>query len=150
MPSGEALALFERLQDERFLLCAHAAQRGSGRRLPRVGIVERPDAGLAIQGRHRLGADALQAQEVENGRRKLGDQLAMVVGVAGLADLADAAGEILADAGNFAQAGFVERRQVVRMVRDDVGAVPVRTNLERVVVLDLEEIGDLPQDSGDR
>ncbi len=38
----------------------------------------------------------------------------------------------------------------VRMVGDDVGAVAVRADLERVVVLDLEEIGDLPQDARDR
>ena len=41
-------------------------------------------------------------------------------------------------------------RELVRMVGDDVGAVAVRANLERVVVLDLEEIGDLPEDARDR
>ena len=97
-----------------------------------------------------FGPDALQVQQIEDRRRKLGDELAMVGGVAGLGDLADPRGEILADAGNLAQPVVVERRELVRMVGDDVGAVAVRANLERVVVLDLQEIGDLPEDARDR
>ena len=36
------------------------------------------------------------------------------------------------------------------MIRRDVGAVAVRADLERVVALDLEEIGDLLEDARDR
>ena len=35
------------------------------------------------------------------------------------------------------------------MVGDDIGAVAVRADLEGVVVLDLQEIGDLPEDPRD-
>ena len=112
-------------------------------------IVERADAELAIERRDRLRPDALQVQQVEDGRRKLGDELAVVLRVAGLGDLADARREVLADAGNLAQPGGVERRERVRMIGDDVGAVAIRADLERVVVLDLEQIGDLPEDARD-
>ena len=40
--------------------------------------------------------------------------------------------------------------EIVGMVRDDVGAVAVRANLERVLVLDFEEVGNLPEDARDR
>ena len=118
VPAGEPLPFLERLQDERFLLRAHAAERAN----PAVErgaleIVERADAELAIQRRDGLRPDALQVQQVEDGRRKLGDELAMVGGVAGLADLADARGEVLADARDLAQPGLVERRELVRVVR---------------------------------
>ena len=73
----------------------------------------------------------------------------MVLGVAGVGDLADARGEVLADAGNLAQPGRVERRELVRMVGDDVGAVAIRANLERVVVLDFQQVGDLAEDARD-
>ncbi len=48
---------------------------------------------------------------------KLGQELLMVRGVAGIRDFADARGEILPDAGNLTQAGLVQARQIVRMVR---------------------------------
>ena len=113
MPAGEALALVERLEDERFLLRAHArAARGSGRRRGALEIVERADAELAIERRDGLRPDALQVQQVEDRRRKLGDAArGGNARVAGLGDLADARGEVLADAGNLAQPGLVERRR---------------------------------------
>ena len=108
--AGVALPLLERFEDQRFLLGAHAAQRAN----PAVErgafeIVERADVELAVQRGDRLGPDALQMQQVEDRRRKLGDELAMIVGAAGLGDLADSRGEIFADAGDLAQPRRVER-----------------------------------------
>ena len=115
MAAGVALAFLERLEDQRFLLRAHAAQRADaavGRRA--FEIVERADAELAVQRGDGLRADALQVQQVEDGRRKLGEQLAMKGRIAGLGDLADSRGQVLADAGNLAQPGVVERRELMR------------------------------------
>ena len=148
MAAGVALPIVERLQDQRLLLGAHPAQGADlavrGRLLE---VFDRADAELAIEHRDGLRTDALQVEQVEDRRRKLGDQLAVELGVAGLDDLADPRGQILADAGNLAKPGHVERRQLVRMVGDDVGAVAVGADLERVVVLDLQQIGDLPEDA---
>src|SRR5262245_20552273 len=74
----------------------------------------------------------------------------MVLRVARLRDFADTRGQILADAGNLAKARLVELRELVRMVRRGVGAVSIRADLERVVVPDLQKIGDLPEDARDR
>ncbi len=150
MPPGVALALLERLQDERLLFPAHAAQRADasiGRRA--LEVVERPDPELAVQRGHGLGADALQVEQIQNGRRKLGEELAMKGRAAGFGDLADSGGQILPDARNLAQPRFVERRELVRMVRGDVGAVAIRADLEGVVALDLQEIGNLAENARD-
>ena len=95
-----------------FLFRAHAAQRTDasvGRRVLEIG--ERADAELAVQRRHRLRPDALQVEQVQDGRRKLGQQLAMEGGAARVGDFADSRGQILADARNLPQSGFVERRE---------------------------------------
>src|SRR5882757_3074084 len=64
--------------------------------------------------------------------------------------LADARREVLADAGDLAQAGLVEQRQLVRMVAGDIGAVAVGADLERVLALDLEKVRHFPEDARDR
>src|SRR5882724_5406492 len=89
-------------------------------------------------------------QEVEDRRREFRDELAMKGGVARRRDLANAQGEILPDAGNLAEARFVQLRELVWVIRRNVGAVAVRANLERVVVLDFQEVGDFPENAGDR
>jgi hypothetical protein len=149
--SRETLALFERLEDQRLLLGAHAAERANAAvERGTLQVIQGADVELTVQGRHRLWPDTLQMQQVEDRGRELGDQLPVERGIAGVRDLVDARGEIFADAGNLPQSGFVEARQLVRMVGGDVGAVSVRTNLERVVSLDFEEISDLPKDARDR
>src|SRR5439155_12445859 len=109
---------------------------------------ERGNAEFVVQRGDRLRSDALQAQQVEHRRGKLGDELAMVCGVAGLCDLADAPCEVFADARDFAKAGRIECRQLVRMVGDDVCRVAVGPNLERIVSLDLEKISNLAKYPG--
>ena len=59
------------------------------------------------------------------------------------------AAEILADAGDRAQLRFAERGEPLGGVRDGLRGVPVRANLERVLALDFEEIGDLSEDARD-
>ena len=50
-------------------------------------------------------------QQIENRRGEFGQQFAVVTRIARVRDLADAGRQILADAGNLAQARFVERAQ---------------------------------------
>ena len=105
MAARVALAFLERFEDERFLFRPHAAQRADasvGRRA--LEIVEGADAELAIQRRDRLGSDALEVEEIENRRRKLGERARGDTAASPVSrDLADARGEVLADARNLAQ-----------------------------------------------
>ena len=66
------LPFFERFQDERFLFRAHPFQLAD----PSVfagglQLVERAHAELRVQLRDRLGPDALQMKQIQDGRRKL-------------------------------------------------------------------------------
>ena len=147
MPAGEALPLLQGFEDEGFLLRTHSFQRPDAA-IPGGGleIVERANTELAVQHRDRLRPYALKVEQVENRRRELGNELAVKRGIAGLGDFTNPGGEILADAGDFAKAVLVEEYQVVRVIGGDVGGVAIRANLERVVVLDLEQIRNLPED----
>ena len=69
---------------------------------------------------------------------------------AGRRDLADTRREVLADPGPRAQLRFVARRGLLGLMRDDVGAVTIRANLERVLALELEQIADFAEHAGDR
>src|SRR5215203_3910487 len=74
----------------------------------------------------------------------------MVVAVAGIRDLANLGCEVLADSWDFAQPVDVQRCELVRMICRDVGDVAIRANLERVLALDLEQIGNLLEDARNR
>ena len=68
---------------------------------------------------------------------------------AGLDELADLRGEVLADAGNREP---LRRRQVgdpLRSVGDRLRCVAVGADLERVLALDFEQVADLGEDTGD-
>jgi hypothetical protein len=82
--AGVALALLERLENQRFLFRAHPAQR--------------PDAAVG-----RRALEIVERPHVE---------LAMELGAAGVGDFANARRQILADARDFAQARRVERRDL--------------------------------------
>src|SRR5229473_2772031 len=146
MPAGEAPALFERLEDQRFLLGAHAAQ-GADAAIARglFEVLERPNAELAVEGRDGLGADALEVQQIQDGWRKFSNELTVICARARVGDFANTRREVLADARDFPQSGDVEEGELIRMVGDDVGGVAIRANLERVLALDFEEIGDLSE-----
>ena len=68
----------------------------------RLEIVQRADAELRMQLAHGAWADALQAQEIEQRRRELGQQLAVVRRAARLGDFADLLRQVAADARHLA------------------------------------------------
>ena len=148
--AGMRLALGDRLQDERFLLRAHAleaAERaGLGRRFE---VVERGDAQRFVEQRHRLRPDTLQAQQVEDRRRELLEQLVAIGGRAGGGDVADARGEVLADAGDRQRSGRRSGRRAAGRVGDDLRGGAVGPDPERVLALQLEQVGDLVEQAGD-
>ena len=143
-------ALVDGLENERFLLRAHSLQRTHPAVLcGTLQLVQRFHAEFLVKDGDGLGPDALEVQQVEDRGRKLGEQFLVKWRVARIRDLPDACGQVLADAGNLAQLGCVQRAQIVRMVGHDVGAIAVCANLERVLALDLEQIGDLAENSRD-
>ena len=97
-----------------------------------------------------LRADALKAEQVENRRRKLLEQVAVIPG----ARRSSAISRILAARslpmpGIARSCSSVQCGQPLGGVRDRVGGVAVRANLERVLALDLEQVGDLGEDARD-
>ena len=77
MPAGVLLPISERLENERFLLRAHALQRPNLALAARgLEIVERANAKLLVERCHGFRADALQVQEVQDAGRKFGHELA--------------------------------------------------------------------------
>ena len=98
-PAGELGALADRAQNLRFLLGAkslHGAQAAFADRP--LELVEILDIQLPVKKRRGLGTDALQVEEVENRRGKLSQELLVICDHAGLDQLADLRGEVLADA----------------------------------------------------
>src|SRR5215831_3089033 len=147
MAASEPLPLVERFQDQRFFLGAHSLQRPDAAVMSRpFEVVEGPDAEISIQRGDGLRSDALQVQQIEDRRRELGDKLAVKLGISGLADLLDPRRQILPDARDLSQSGLVEQPELVRVVAGNVCAVVVCADLERVLTLDLEEIGGFPED----
>ena len=150
MPAGVLLPLGARPQNQLFLLrpqpfqAPHAAVAARG-----LELLDRLDAELRVQQGNRFRADALQVEQVENRRRELLEQILVITRLAGLGNLADLRSQILADAGDGAELLFAEIGKLVGRVRDGLGRVPVRANLERVLALDFEEIGDLREDARD-
>ncbi len=88
-------------------------------------------------------------EEIENRRRKLLQQLPVKTRVSGFGDLPNLRREILPDAGNRAQLVFVEKRETFRRVSDRLGRISIGAYLERVFVLDFEQISDLRKDMRD-
>ena len=113
--AGEALPLFDRLKNQLLLLAAHALDAANAAGLGGRGqVVEALDAQLLVEHGDGLRSDALQPQHVEQRRRKLGQQVAADCAIAGRRDLANASGEVLADAVPAAQRRFIERRRRLR------------------------------------
>ena len=146
MTAGESLPLFDRLKNELLFLAAHALDaadapglRGSGQ------IIEALDAQLLVEHGDGLRSDALQPQHVEQRGGEFRQQVTAHRAIAGARDLANASGEVLADAVPAAQRGFIEIGHGFGGMRHDVGGVAIRANLERILALQLEQIGDLEQ-----
>ncbi len=146
----DAGALLERLQDLAFLFRAHAlelAQTPVARR--GFELVERANPEVVIEQCHRLRSDALQMQQVEDGRRELLKQFLVIRNGAGIDKFADLGGEILADPRQREPFGRGRARRSIGMMRDVLRGVAIRANLERVLVLDFEEIANLGEDPRD-
>ena len=99
--------------------CAHALELAQMRpsRAARSSSSSVRMLELAVEQRDRLRADSLQVEQIEDRRRELLQQVLVIRHRAGLDELADLRGEVLADAGSRAAA---RRRQVAsrsRLVR---------------------------------
>ena len=145
-----ALPLLERLEDERLLLRAHALEPAdpalAGGALE---VVERADFQAAVEQRDGLRADALQPEQVENRRRKFLEQLLVIATVPVSTSSRIFAAEILADPGDAETIGRRERGDGVAEVQNRIRGVSVRADLERVLVLDFEQVADLGEHSGE-
>src|SRR5205807_8883252 len=74
-----APAFRQRLEDQALLFRPHAAQRSNPAFVRgALEIVQRSDVQLAVERCNGFGPDALQVKQIEHGRRKLGDELAVV------------------------------------------------------------------------
>ena len=149
--AGMAPVIGQRLEHRLLLAGTHSADLADAAVLQRgFEIVERVDSQLRVQLAHGPRADALQPHQIEEGWRELGEQLPVVFRSAGLGDLAHLLREVAADAGDLQQAGSSRsaRRSAAR--GHAVGGVTVRPDLERVLRLDLEQVGNLPEQACDR
>ena len=142
-------ALLERFENEGFLSGAHAAKPAnpavSGRSLQ---LVDCSDAELPVEHRNGLGSDTLQMKQIQNRRRELGNELAVIGRTSCRCDLENSRGEILAYAGDFTQGRSLQAGQVMRVIGDDVSAVSICADLEWILVLDFQKIGNLSKDAG--
>ena len=150
VPIDVLLAFLERAQQQLFLPRAHPLERSQASRARRgFEVVDRGNAKLAVEQRDGLGTDTLQTHQLEERRRKLREQLLVNGAGAGGCDLANARRQVLADPRPRAQLRFIARGRRFRLMRDDVGAVAIRANLERVLALELEQIADFAEHAGD-
>ncbi len=151
VPALVALPVLDRLQDLGLLLRAHP-RHGADAAGPRRGgqVVEAGDAEGRVEPRHGLRPHALQPQQVEHRGRELFEQGPVVGGGARVGELANPGGQVLADAGDRAQLGVGHPCDRVAGRRHGVGGGAVGADLERVLALDLEQIGDLAEHLRDR
>src|SRR5262249_15862712 len=70
------------------------------------------------------------------------EELTMKLGLARGCDFPDLAGQVFSDARDLSERGLVERSQMVRVIAGDVRDVAIRADLERILALDFEKVGD--------
>ena len=105
--AGMLLPLGARPKNELLLLRSQTLQLADAAVAARgFELVDRLDAELGIEQRDRLRADALKVEQVENRRRKLLEEIAVIAGFAGFGNLADFRREIFADARDCAKLLF--------------------------------------------
>jgi hypothetical protein len=149
--AGMAPVVCERLEHRFLLARTHAPDLPDAAILQRgVEIVQGADPQLRMQLAHGSRTHALQPCQIEEGGRELGEELPVVLGPAGLRDLAHFLREVAADARDLQQLRFIEVRQALRGARHAVGGIAVGANLERVLPLDLEQVGYFPEQARDR
>ena len=131
----------QRLEDQRLFLQAHSCHRPN----PPVAsglfeIVEGANPQLAVKPRYRFGPNALEPEQIEDGRRKLLEQLAVILDSPGLDQFTDLGGDVLADPRQRQPLRRAHLRHALRFMNDRLGRVAVRANLERVLPFDFEEV----------
>src|SRR5690349_3699401 len=107
---------------------------------------------LRIQELHALGAEARDAQEIEQAGGEFGRELLAERQLARRDDVADFLGEVLSDTGDLREVFLVPTHEVgnrLRVVPDRARGVAVGPDPEGIRVLDLEEIRDFVEDAGD-
>ena len=106
--AGVTLALFDRLEDQVLFLRAHSLDATNTARLRRLAqVVEALDVQLLVQERHGLGPNPLQAQHLQQRFGEFLQQLLADLACASGRNIANAGGEVLANARPRAQPGFV-------------------------------------------
>src|ERR1019366_8350054 len=101
--------------------------------------------------RNRFRPQSLDLQQLQNGRPVLHQQLLVRSKLAAAAQLLDVGSHTFADARNLQQLlGLVDQpRNLLRQSFDDLGGATIGTNAERVVAVDLHQIGGFVKDVGD-
>jgi hypothetical protein len=147
---GIPALLIQGLEDLRLLLRAHPGHPANASVVSGpFELLQAGDAKLTMESSDRLGTDALEAQQVQDRRREFLEQCLVITDRAGLGELADLGGEILADA---RERQALVRRQpgdAPRFVNHGFGRVAVGADLEGVVAFDLEKVADLRQHARD-
>ncbi len=148
--SGCARPFFEGLQDEGFLLRAHALEAAKAS-LPcrALQVVECANPKLTVERRDGLRADSLQPEQVEDGRRELLQERLVITDHAGVDELADLGAEVLTDAGDCEPCCGRQVGDPLGGMRDGLGGVAIRADLERILALDLEQVADFGKDARD-
>ena len=149
---GDAAIIFNRLQDFLLALFAQArqlAQLAFARQLLHAGEIAHLEG--APQQRDGLRAESLDLQQLQHRGPVLLQQLLVRPELAAAAQLLDVGRHALADAGNLQQLlGFVDQcRDLLRQSFDGLGGAAIGADAERVVAVDLHEIGGFVKDVGD-
>ena len=112
----------------------------------RLQIVERRNAQLAVEQGHSLGSDALQPQQVEQRRREVREQLLVDRAGSGLRRSRECAATSLCRCRAIRAAASASRPATGSGLLATMSArVAVCADLERVLALQLEQIGDFAE-----
>ena len=112
-------------------------------------LVNRTNIQHSIEECDRLRSDALQSKDVEDAGWKLFEQFLVKTTCARGGELANLGGEILAYARQRTELSLVHRRHGVAPRVDRVRRGSVRPDLERVLTLDFQQVGDFSKYSRD-
>ena len=152
-PALGAAPVVQPLADLRLFLLLHPGQRpeaavGDGL----LEVLGGGDAELPPHEADALGSEPGQVQQLEEPRRHLGQQLLVVRAVTGRHRLLELRGDAGAHTGHLLQllAAAEHLRDVAGQRLDRLAGQPVGTDAEDAFALDLEDIGDLVEDAGER
>ncbi len=106
---------------------------------------------VVVQHLDALGPQPGYLQQFGDGRRQFLAQAIQQAAMSGADDLGDLAGEIATDAGQAGQvvAALHQHARLLRQVTHDARGIAIGTDAKRVRPLDLQQVGDLFEYSGD-